>query len=95
MKITDQGFTGRLSGNNGGASAVQNNGSTPGNTSTRQSSSDNLQLSSLASLLQNASASDAGRSARVSQIASAVQNNSFRIDPAQISSAMVSEALHA
>ena len=94
MKITDQGFTERLPAQTGRTSGVSD--STSGTYSSRagrQSSSDNLQLSSLASILQNASSTDAARSARVGQIASAISNNSFRINPSQISSALVSEAI--
>ncbi len=95
MRINDQGFTERLSGQSSRTTASTGTTSNGTSASGRQSSSDNLQISSLASLLQNASAADSDRSARVSQIAKAVSNNSFQVNPAQISGAMVSEALHA
>jgi anti-sigma28 factor (negative regulator of flagellin synthesis) len=95
MKITDQGFTGRLSGQPTNTGAVSGTQSQAAGAYGRPSSSDSLQLSNLASLLQSASAGDSDRTARVGQIAKAVGSNTFQIDPAQISGAMVSEALHA
>jgi anti-sigma28 factor (negative regulator of flagellin synthesis) len=66
----------------------------PSNPSSRSGSSDRVQLSSLASRLQSTGSDDAARSARMSQIAKAVNSNAFRIDPMQISKAIVSEAIH-
>jgi hypothetical protein len=43
--------------------------------------------------VQGPSSGDAGRAARLSQIAKAVQFNTFSIDLAQISKALVSEAV--
>jgi anti-sigma28 factor (negative regulator of flagellin synthesis) len=94
MKISEQGFTERIPSQANRATSVGDSANVlssrvPG----RQTSSDTLQLSSLASRLQSASSPDAGRAARLSQIAKAVQSKSFQIDPAQISKAMISEAV--
>jgi flagellar biosynthesis anti-sigma factor FlgM len=94
MKISDQGFTERLTSpttRSGSASEVARSGSAA--KSGNSSSPDNVQLSSLASQLQNTSAADPTRNARVSQIAQAVRNNTFQVNPAQISGALVSEAI--
>jgi anti-sigma28 factor (negative regulator of flagellin synthesis) len=94
MKINDQGFTERLPAQTGRTNTVSD--SAYGSYSAqagKQTSSDSLQLSNLASRLQNTSSADASRAARLNQIASAVNSNAFRIDPAQISSAIVSEAV--
>jgi anti-sigma28 factor (negative regulator of flagellin synthesis) len=95
MKISEQGFTERIpSQTTGRTSSI---GDTAQGLSSkiagRQTSSDTLQLSTLASRLQNASSADSGRAARLSQISKAVNSNTFQIDPAQISKAMVSEAV--
>ncbi|HEX4773207.1 MAG TPA: hypothetical protein VH351_20405 [Bryobacteraceae bacterium] len=94
MKINDQGFTERLSpqtshsgpvgSSENAGSAKQTGGSSP---------SDILQLSNLASRLQNSSSSDSARSARLSQIAQAVKTNTLQVNAAQISGAIVSEAI--
>ena len=94
MKISDQGFTERLPAQvDRAASTSAPSGGSSSGISARTGSSDGLQLSSLASRLQSASSSDAQRSSRITQITSAVQSNTFKIDPAQISKAMVSEAV--
>ncbi|MDQ2840770.1 MAG: flagellar biosynthesis anti-sigma factor FlgM [Acidobacteriota bacterium] len=94
MKISEQGFTERLPSQANRATSVGDSAQSPfSKISGRQTSSDNLQLSNLASRLQNASSTDAGRAGRLSQIAKAVKSNTFTIDPAQISRAMVSEAV--
>lgn len=93
MKINEQSFTERLStpaGRTGGVGGGSGDGSS--STGSGLSSSDNLQLSKLASLLQNSQSFEAQRSARVSEIASAVKSNTFQFNAAQISSAMISEA---
>lgn len=94
MKISEQGFTERIPSQNTRTNSVSDaaNGSSS-KVAGRQAASDTLQLSSLATRLQSASSSDSGRSARLSQIAKAVQSNTFQIDPTQISKAMVSEAV--
>jgi anti-sigma28 factor (negative regulator of flagellin synthesis) len=94
MKISDQGFTERLTSptaRSGNATEVARSGSAAktGNSS----SPDSVQLSTVASQLQNTSATDSARSTRVSQIAQAVRNNTFQVNPAQISGALVSEAI--
>ena len=93
MKISDQGFTERLPAQ-ANTTAVENTAASPSaRQSNTQPSSDTLQLSNLATQLQQASAGDSTRSARVSAIAAAVKTNSFQIDPARISSGIVSEAI--
>ena len=96
MKISEQGFTERI------PSKAQANRTTSVNDTEKASSSqasgsrassDTLQLSNLASRVQGPSSGDAGRAARLSQIAKAVQSNTFSIDLAQISKALVSEAV--
>jgi anti-sigma28 factor (negative regulator of flagellin synthesis) len=95
MKINDQGFTERLPGSQTSRShSVSNSGYGSSSSSvSSKTNSDNLQLSSLASRLQDTSAMDASRAARVSEIAKAVSSNTLRIDTARISSAIVSEAV--
>lgn len=95
MKINDQGFTERLSPQTSQTGSV--NGST-NSTSVKQTglssaSSDILQLSNLAARLQSSSGSDASRSERLSQIAQAVRTNTFQVNAAQVSGAIVSEAI--
>jgi anti-sigma28 factor (negative regulator of flagellin synthesis) len=96
MKISDQGFTERLSSQ--ASRAGSTNDAAQGNSvsSKQQSgSSDLLQLSSIASRLQNASSGDAAasRASRVSQLSQIVNSGNFRIDPSKISSALISEAV--
>lgn len=94
MKISDQGFTERLPGQANRSTSVGGSGcGSSSTTSFSKQSSDNLQLSNLASRLQSAGALDPQRSARINQIAKAVGDNTFHIDTAQISSAIVSEAV--
>lgn len=94
MKISEQGFTERIpSQTNRASSAGDAAQSSFSRVSGRQASSDGVQLSNLASRLQNTSSVDSGRAARLSQIAKAVQSNTFSIDPTRISRAMVSEAV--
>lgn len=94
MKITDQGFTERVASQAARTTSTTDTTQPGSSTSTaRPASSDNLQLSNLAALLQGASKDDSSRSARVSQIAQAVQNNTFKVDPARVSSSIVSEAI--
>jgi anti-sigma28 factor (negative regulator of flagellin synthesis) len=94
MKISEQGFTERIPSQTSRTGSVGDaaQGSFS-KVSGRQASSDSLQLSNLASRLQNTSSTDASRAGRLSQIAQAVNSNTFKIDPAQISKAMVSEAV--
>lgn len=94
MKITDQEFSERITTQSGGAPDTGAASRLPSNPSSRSGSSDRVQLSSLASRLQSTGSDDAARSARMSQIAKAVNSNAFRIDPMQISKAIVSEAIH-
>jgi anti-sigma28 factor (negative regulator of flagellin synthesis) len=93
MKISDQGFSERLPAQ-ANTAAVDNAASRSGSTrAASTSTSDMLQLSSLATQLQNASGADATRTTRVSSIAAAVKNNTFQVDPGRVSSAIVSEAI--
>jgi anti-sigma28 factor (negative regulator of flagellin synthesis) len=97
MKISDQGFTERISSQ---ASRVNsaNDGTQGASSSSQQSGSpDLLQLSSIASRIQSAGSGDAaaGRSSRLSQLAQIVNSGAFQIDPSKISSALVSEAVQA
>jgi flagellar biosynthesis anti-sigma factor FlgM len=97
MQITEQGFTERLSTPSGriGSTGDVTQG-TPGVSKQGSGSSDSLQISSFASLLQSAGTGDAassGRAARLSQIAQLVNSGNYQVDPAKISSAMVSEAV--
>lgn len=95
MKINEQGFTERIASQaNRTASVGDAAQNVSSKISGRQASSDSLQLSTLASRLQNASSLDASRTGRLTQIAKAVGSNTFQIDPAQISRAMISEAVH-
>jgi flagellar biosynthesis anti-sigma factor FlgM len=96
MKISDQGFTERISSQSNRVSSAADAGQGTASSSKAQGgSSDLLQLSSMASRLQNASSADAGasRAARVSQLAQVVSSGAFRIDPSKVSGALVSEAL--
>ena len=94
MKISEQGFTERIPSQPNRTTSVGDSAKVSSSkVAGHQASSDTLQLSNLASRLQSASSSDAGRAARVSQIAKAVQSKTFQIDSAQISKAMVSEAV--
>lgn len=98
MKITDQGFTERLSSQANRIDSATDAGQGGSASSTQQTgSSDLLHLSSIASRLQAGCADEpaASRGPRVSQLAAAVNSGSFRIDTSQISSALVSEAVHA
>jgi anti-sigma28 factor (negative regulator of flagellin synthesis) len=94
MKINDQGFTERLPSQTSRSNSVSSSGYGSSSSSlSSRTNSDNLQLSSLASRLQNTSAIDASRAERVSEIAKAVSSNTLRIDTARTSSAIVSEAV--
>jgi hypothetical protein len=92
MKISEQGFSERIPTQASRTTAADSGSGTSSIGPSRAGASDNLQLSSLASMLQNASM-DTGRSARLNQIAKAVSSNTFQIDPMQISKAVVSEAV--
>lgn len=99
MQINDQGFTERLSSGSTASRVASTSDATNGTTGASKqqgSSSDLLQLSSFAARLQSAGTGDAAsssRSSRLSQIAQLVNSGSFQIDPAKISSALVSEAV--
>ncbi len=94
MKINEQGFTERLPSQTSRTTSVSSTSSVESTAGGAKSSSpDNLQLSTLAARLQNSSTSDAGRGARLAQISKAVSSNTFTINPAQISGALVSEAI--
>jgi hypothetical protein len=95
MKITDQGFTERLSPQTNRVDPASDSKSGSAAKTGSSSSPDSVQLSTLASRLQNTSTTDSARSSRLSQIAQAVRSNSFQINPAQISGALVSEAIQA
>jgi anti-sigma28 factor (negative regulator of flagellin synthesis) len=96
MRINDQGFTERLSSSANRADETKAAGSTSSSSTSKLSggsSSDNLQLSNIASHLQSLGGNDSDRAARVSQIAKAVGNNTYQISAAKISQALVSEAV--
>jgi anti-sigma28 factor (negative regulator of flagellin synthesis) len=94
MKISEQGFTERISSQPSRANSVATSGYGSSLGLGRQSSSsDSLQLSNLAAILQQASSPDTSRAARIGQISQAVQSGAFRFDPSQISNAIVSEAV--
>ena len=99
MKISDQGFTERLSSPPNRVNSTDNSaGGTSAASKQQTGSSDLLQLSSFASRLQSAGsvdASDSSRASRVSQLAQLVNSGGYQIDPAKISSALVSEAVQA
>ncbi len=99
MKINEQGFTERLSGPAGRVDPAADATQGTARSSSKQQgsgSSDSLQISNFASLLQSASsgvASSSSRASRLSQIAQLVSSGNYQIDPAKISSALVSEAM--
>ena len=93
MKINDQGFSERLPGAAKTASVDQTAVTGSNGRTNAQPSTDTVQLSKLAAKLQKVSAGDSTRAARVSAIAAAVRNNTFEINPARISSAIVSEGI--
>ena len=93
MKINDQGFTERISSQASPTTGIGgDSGRRSSSTGSAQTSADNLQLSSLASILQTSRSLDSQRSGKLSEIASAVRSNTFQFNAAQISSALVSEA---
>ena len=97
MKVTDSGFSERIA-TPSTPSRTQQTGdaaqrSTSSSTSGRGGSPDTLQLSNIASKLQQGSSIDSDRTARLSAIASAVKSNSFQVNAMQVSRAMVSEAV--
>lgn len=93
MKISDQGFTEVVASQPGRTSSIGTAGSGQTGSTTQSGLSDRLQLSSLAAQLQQASGSDSARTARLSQIAAAVQNGTFQFNAARVSTAMISEAI--
>jgi anti-sigma28 factor (negative regulator of flagellin synthesis) len=96
MKISEQGLTERIPSQaqaNRTTSVSDTAKASSSQVSGNRTSSDTLQLSNLASRVQSTSSGDASRAARLSQIAKAVQSNTYPIDPARISKAMVSEAV--
>jgi flagellar biosynthesis anti-sigma factor FlgM len=93
MKINDQGFTERLPASPHRAEEGKQSGTAPTSLSGAGQSIDKLQLSSVASQLQSMAQTDSGRSARISQIAKAVQSNTYQVDAGKIGAAMVSEAV--
>jgi anti-sigma28 factor (negative regulator of flagellin synthesis) len=96
MKITDQGFTERLSSQANRLNSASDAEQGAAASSTQPSGcSDLLQLSSIASRLQTAEADESagGRASRVSQLARVVNSGSFRINASQISSALISESV--
>lgn len=100
MKISDQGFTERLSSPPSQVSSTDYaaQGTTGSSKQQGVGSSDLLQLSSFASRLQNAGSGEdaaSSRAARLSQLAQLVNSGGYQIDPSKISSAMVSEAVQA
>lgn len=96
MKISDQGFTERVTTQTGRTSSVQGGNSTAQASAAGGSgTSDTLQLSNLASQLQKVSGTDVTRTARLNQIAAAVQNGTFQFNASRVSSAIVSESIQA
>jgi anti-sigma28 factor (negative regulator of flagellin synthesis) len=96
MKISEQGFTERIpsQAQANRTTSVSDTAKAPSSqVSGSRTSSDTLELSNLAARVQSPSSGDAGRAARLSQIAKAVQSNTYPIDPGRISKAMVSEAV--
>ena len=94
MKISDQGFTERISSQPSRTEYASGSGSGSSSGVGRQSSSsDNLQISDLASRLQSTSSDVADRAARLGQISQAVNSGTFQFNPSQMSSAIVSEAV--
>ena len=93
MKVSDQGFTERISSQTTQTSSTSKSSSSSATQRSSQSSPDNLQLSNIASRLQGASSFDAGRAQRLSQISNAVSSSTYQIDPSKISGALISEAL--
>ena len=95
MKISDNGFSERISTPSTRTQSTEGSRGASSNSSTGRggSTADTLQLSSFASRLQSSSTVDSSRGARVAAIAKAVQSNSFQVNPLQISRAMVSEAV--
>jgi anti-sigma28 factor (negative regulator of flagellin synthesis) len=94
MKITDQGSSERITTQTGQPADTGAASSSSPSVSPRYDASDSVQLSGLASRLQSTGFADAARSARMTQIAKAVNSNNFRVDPTQVSDAMVSEAIY-
>jgi len=93
MKISDQGFTERIpsqTSRTSGVNGVAGQGSS--SIAGVQGSPDKLQLSNLAAILAQSQSLDADRSGRLSQLTAAVKSNTFQFNPAQISSAIISEA---
>jgi anti-sigma28 factor (negative regulator of flagellin synthesis) len=95
MKITDNGFSERIATPSTRTQQTGESGRTSSSASRTgvTGSSDNLQLSSIASRLQTSSGVDSGRASRLASIAQAVKSNTFQVDSAQISRAMVAEAV--
>jgi anti-sigma28 factor (negative regulator of flagellin synthesis) len=94
MKISEQGLTGPISSQANRTTPVSDTANASSSkASGHRTLSDTLQLSNLASRVQSTSSADAGHAARLSQIAKAVQSNTYPIDPARISKAMVSETV--
>jgi anti-sigma28 factor (negative regulator of flagellin synthesis) len=96
MRINDQGFTERLSNSANRSDETKAAGGTSSSASSKLSggaSSDHLQLSSIASQLQSLGDNGSDRAARVSQIAKAVNSNTYQVSAAKISQALVSEAI--
>ena len=93
MKISDQGFTERISSQTSRTSGVNGvSGQGSSSITGAQGTPDKLQLSNLAAILAQSGSLDADRSGRVSQLAAAVKSNTFQFNPAQVSSAIISEA---
>lgn len=97
MRINDQGFTERLSSPAGNrleeTNASGSDSSAAAKLSGQAGTTDKLQLSNVATQLQNLGTNDSDRTARLSQIAKAVNSNTYQVNAAKISQAMVSEAV--
>ncbi len=93
MKINDP-SAGALSAsklNQTPMTGVSSRGGRPGGTS--GSGDDQVQLSSLASMMQSLASDSPDRTARIQQLAFQVQSGNYHVDAAQLSSSMVSAAL--
>lgn len=101
MRINDQGFTERLPGSAGraeegkqtGGSSSASSSSKLGSSNQYGSSTDKLQLSNIASQLQSLGQDSSSRAARVQAIAKAVNGNTYQVNTAAISHALVSESI--
>jgi flagellar biosynthesis anti-sigma factor FlgM len=95
MKVNDHGFTEQVATPATPAPAIGSAAnSRPSAEAPAAATGDDLQLSGFAARLRSGAATDASfRADRVSQVANDVNNGTFQIDNASVSSSIVSEAL--